>query len=251
MDTANGWTLYQRSHQIALHRYQLSVGECGMVRTINGIRVPIGDDKPPKGNRAVAGAAVVIMLAAVAGGGSVGAMGASGAADEFSLSVRNSRGQAEVRFRGSNDSLKVTMRLRRLGYHPTTLDSQSDTACDRYADSEAQHYLTKHRCVSINRTLIEIRERNYAVRFATATIEMPDYASAEGLSALLTKEGGGDITPLFPKSGRYRGVPFVSASSHTTWHDTVVINTRVQGVGRTPGTEVLASLGVRVLFSLD
>jgi hypothetical protein len=80
---------------------------------------------------------------------------------------------------------------------------------------------------------------------------MPDYTSAEGLSALLIKDGGGDITPLSPKGGRYRHVPFISASSHTTWHDTVVINTRIQGVGRTPGADLLASLATSVLFSLD
>ena len=145
---------------------------------------------------------MVLVLAAVAGGGAGAATVASGAADEFSLGVRSSRGhQAEVRFRGSNDSLNAEFRLRSLGYHPTRLDSQSDTACDQYADGEAQRYLMTHRCVSLNRTLIEIREKNYAVRFATATIEMPDYASAEGLSALLTKSGGGDIIPLFQKTG--------------------------------------------------
>jgi hypothetical protein len=222
-----------------------------VVRTIGGIPRPIGDDKPPKGNGAVAGAAVAIALAAVAGGGAGSAAAASGAAEEFSLGVRIPRSQTAVRIRGSNDSRKVTFRLQRLGHHPTTLDAQSDTVCDPYADGEAQRYLVEHRCVSIHRTLIEIREGNYAVRFATAMIEMPDYTSAEGLSALLIKDGGGDITPLSPKGGRYRHVPFISASSHTTWHDTVVINTRVQGVGRTPGADLLASLATSVLFSLD
>jgi hypothetical protein len=123
--------------------------------------------------------------------------------------------------------------------------------CDPYADGEAQRFLQEHRCISIHRALIEIRESDYAIRFATATIEMRDHQSAEDLSQLLIKDGGGDITPLFPKGGKYLHVPFISASSHTTWHDTVVINTRVQGVGRTLSAALLASLATSVLFSLD
>ncbi len=204
-----------------------------------------------KGIRAIVGVAAVLVVSAVAGGGAASAAAASGAAEEFSLGARIPRSQTAVRIRGSNDSLKITIRLQRLGHHPTTLDAQSGTVCDPYASGEAHRYLVEHRCVSIHRTLIEIRERNYAVRFATATIEMPAYLSAQDLRALLAKKGGGDITPLLPKGGKYLHIPFISASSHTTCHDAVVINTRVQGVGRTPGTDVLASLATSVLFSLD
>lgn len=209
---------------------------------------------------------MILALSGLAGGGVGGAASVSGAAEEFSagartsqsqeadevsVRARNSRGRTEVRIRGSNDSLNVRVRLQRLGHHPTTLDEQSDTVCDPYADGEARRFLQEHRCISIHRTLIEIRERDYAIRFATATIEMRDQKSTEGLSQLLTKDGGGAIAPLLPKGGKYLHVPFNSASSHTTWHDTVVINTRVQGVGRTPSAALLASLATSVLFSLD
>jgi hypothetical protein len=208
---------------------------------------------------------VAIVLSAVAGSGAAGATAASGTAgelsagtritqsqqaDEFNIRARTSQGRT-VHIRGSDDSLNAAFRLQRLGHHPTRLDSQSDTTCDQYANGEVQRYLVEHRCVSINRTLIEIREKNHAVRFATATIEMPDYLSAQDLSALLVKKGSGDITPLLPKGGKYLHVPFTSATSDTTWHDTVVINTRVQGVGRTPSTAALSSLAIDVLFSLD
>lgn len=218
---------------------------------------------PPRRRSPVAAAvAVTLALSGVAGGtsaveGSVSSLG-DYSGTRISRSEPEARGGGEIRIgrskiqiRGSDDSPKVRITLQRLGHYPTTLDAESETVCDPYADGEAQRYLVEHRCVSIHRTLIEIRERNYAVRFATATIEMPDYASAEGLSALLVKDGGGDIAPLSPKDGRYRHVPFISASSHTTWHDTAVINTRVQGIGRTPGADLLASLATSVLFSLD
>ncbi|MGH3721103.1 MAG: hypothetical protein ACRDRI_20095 [Pseudonocardiaceae bacterium] len=209
---------------------------------------------------------MAIVVAAAAGGSAGSEAAVSGAADgfsagarisqsqeadEFSIRARTSRGRAEVRVRGSDDSVKATFRLRSLSRHPTTLNAESTTDCVSYSDGAAQRFLEEHRCVSLHRTLIEIRERNYTVRFATATIEMPDYLSTQDLSELLAKKGSGDITPLLPKGGKYPHFPFVSASSHTTWHDTVVINTRVQGLGRTPSTALVASLATSVLFSLD
>jgi hypothetical protein len=221
---------------------------------------------PKKNSGAVAGAAVAIVLSAVAGGGVGGAASVSGAADESSagartsqsqeadepsVRARNSRGQAEVRIRGSDDSLKARLRLRRMGGHPTTLDAQSDKNCADYSDSDVHSFFLAHQCTSLYRTLIEYREGNYIIRFSIATIEMPDYNTAVDLYALLSREGGGDITPLSPKGGKYRHVPFTSAPSTTTRHDTTVINIRTQAVGRTPGAEVLASLATNVLFNLD
>jgi hypothetical protein len=38
---------------------------------------------------------------------------------------------------------------------------------------------------------------------------MPDNTSTEGISALLVKDGDGDITSLSPKGGKFRHVPFM------------------------------------------
>lgn len=237
-----------------------------MVRTIGGKPRPFGGDKPPKGNGAVAGAAVTIVLAAVAGGGAGSAAVASGAAeefsagartsqsqeaDEFSVRVRTSRGQAEVRIRGADDLRKATLRLERLGRHPTRFDSQSTTDCASYSDGEVHRYLNEHKCVSLNRTFIEIGEKDYEIQFSIATIEMPDYSTATDFHTLLLRDGTGDITPLFPKDGKYRHVPLIATPSRTTRHDTAVINIQAQGVGRTPGAALVVSLATDVLFNLD
>jgi hypothetical protein len=219
-----------------------------------------------KSSKPVAGAAVAVVLAAVAGGGTAGsAAAASGAADEFSaprtsqsqeanefsLKPRNPRGGPEIRVKGDDDSIRASIRLRHLGRHPVTLDSRNGFDCRPLSDGEIHQYFLKHQCVSINRTLMEIREKDYAIRFSIATIEMPDSKTAEALHDLFLKDGAGGIIPLRSESGKYHHVPFLTARSSTTLQDSTVINIRTQGMGRTPGAEAVASLATSVLFGLD
>ncbi len=107
-----------------------------MVRTVDAIPRPFGDDEPPKGNGAVMGVAVAIVVSAIVGGG-VDAASVSGAVDEFSISTR-SRGQTEVRIKGDDDALKATIRLRRMGGHPVKLDARSDKSCADYSEGDVQ-----------------------------------------------------------------------------------------------------------------
>jgi hypothetical protein len=138
-----------------------------------------------------------------------------------------------------------------MGGHPTTLDARSDKSCDEYSDGEVQVFLRNHHCTSLYRTLIEYKEKNYAVRFLIATIEMPNYNTAIDLHALLSREGGGHITPLSLKEGKYSHVPFTSGTSTTILHGTAVVNIQAQAVGSTPGANVLAFLATDVIFALS
>lgn len=200
---------------------------------------------------AVAGAALILGFAGLAGGGGGGVASVSGAADGVSASVKTSRGPTEVRIRGASDALRATIRLQRMGGRPTTLDAQSVKNCSDHSDGDIQRFFRAHECTSLYRTLIEYREGNYVIRFLIATIEMSDRDTAKDLHALLLRNGSGDIAPLFPGSGEYRHVPFASGPSKTRLHGTTVTNIRTQAVGRTPGADVLASLAMSVLSSLD
>jgi hypothetical protein len=214
----------------------------------DGRRVPIG---PKKGSTGAAlGAAVAIVLSAVIGGGVGEAASVSGTADEFSINTTSPRGEVEVRIKGDDDYVKATTRLRRMGGHPVKLDAQSDKNCADHSDGDVQGFFNAHPCVTLYRTLIEYKEGNYVIRFLIATIEMPDYDTAIGLNALLSREDGGNITPLSAKNGEYRYVPFISGTSTTILHGTVVVNIQAEAVGRTPGAKVLAFLATGVLFSL-
>lgn len=206
-----------------------------------------------KGIRAIVGTAVFLVVSAVAGGGAgTAAAAASESAGEVGINANTARGQTEVRIKGSGDRLKATLRLRRLGRHPTRFQSQSTKDCASYSSGEVHAYLTKHKCISLNRTFVETGEKSYEVQFSIATIEMPDDTTAADLHALLVRDGAGNITPLFPKDGKYRHIPITAAPpSKTTLHDDTVINIQGRGLGGAPSAALVASLATSVLFSLD
>lgn len=208
----------------------------------------------PRGSQATAAVAITLALTGVAGGtsaveGSASSLDYSSTRASRSGSEARTRG-AEVRIKGDNDSFRATVRLRQLGGHPTTLDARSDKSCADYSDGAVQVFLKTNHCTSLYRTLIEYKEGNYVIRFVIATIEMPDYDTAIGLNALLSREGGGNITPLSSNNGKYRNIPFASGPSTTILHGKVVSNIQTEAVGRTPGNAVLAFLATDVLYSL-
>jgi hypothetical protein len=201
-----------------------------------------------KGNAVAMGAAVAIVVSGLISGGVGGATSVS-AVDEFSISTRSPRGQTEVRIKGDDDAVKATTRLRLRGGHPIKLDARADKNCADYSNGDLRVFFNNNHCTSLYRTLVEYKEGNYVIRFLIATIEMPDYNTAIDLNALLSREGGGNITPL-SNSGKYRNVPFVSGTSTTILQGTAVVNIQAEAVGRTPGAKVLAFLATDVLYSL-
>lgn len=202
-----------------------------------------------KGNAVAMGAAVAIVVSAFLGG-SVGDAASVSAVDEFSISTRSPRGQTEVRIKGDDDAVKATTRLRLRGGHPIKLDARADKNCADYSNGDLQRFFRAHPCISLYRTLVEYAEGDYVIRFLIATIEMPDYDTAIDLHALLSREGGGNITPLSSNSGKYRNVPFISGTSTTILNGTAVINIQTEAVGRTPGDALLAFLATDVIYSL-
>lgn len=224
-----------------------------MVRMVDGTPRPFGDDKPPKGNRAVAGAAIAVVLSALAGGGAGTAASVGGTIDD--LNVKTPRSEAELRVSGTNESLKATIRLKRMGLHYTRLDADSDNRCDTHSDGDVQSFFRAHPCLRIERMIIETPlDKDIVVRFATATITMPDDSTAIGLYSLLAQGGHrGNITPLSrelsQEHGKYRHIPF-TGPTHLTRNDTTVITTQVEPVGRTPGADVLANLATSLLVGL-
>jgi hypothetical protein len=201
-----------------------------------------------KGNVVAMGAAVAIVVSGLISGGVGGATSVS-AVDEFSISTRSPRGQTEVRIKGDDDAVKATTRLRLRGGHPINLDARADKNCADYSNGDLRVFFNNNHCTSLYRTLVEYKEGNYVIRFLIATIEMPDYNTAIGLNALLSREGGGNITPL-SNSGKYRSIPFTSGTSTTILQGTAVINIQTEAVGRTPGDELLAFLATDVIYSL-
>lgn len=210
---------------------------------------------PARGSQAAAAVAITLALSGVAGGTS--AVEGSASVD-YSGTRTSSRsgsearaGGTEVRIAGDEDSLRATIRLQRMGGHPTKLDAQSSKRnCGDNSDGDVQSFFRKHECTTLYRTLIEYRDGDYVIRFLIATVEMPDDSTATDLHSLLSSDHIGDITPLSPTKGEYHHVPFTVGLSTTTLQDTVVTNTRTQAVGRTPRAEALGFLTTSLLFGL-
>ncbi len=219
-----------------------------MVRNIGGRKVPIGDDKGGKGNGAVAGAAVAIVLSAVAGGGVSGATSASG-------SITRSGSQTRTTITSvADDTLRATTRLQRLGRYRATVQMSSDGSdCAAHSYGEVHRFFLANPCLSLHRGLAEVRDRRdrrYAILIAIATIDMPDYESATNLQELLARFGNGDITQLSRERGRYRHVTFDRALTRWTRRGTAVSIVQAQPVGQTPGAAVLDYLISFYLSSL-
>lgn len=172
--------------------------------------------------------------------------------DELGLDMNGPGDRIRIRVKGSDDDVKARLRLRQLGQHPTRFESESTADCALYSSGEIRTFLTNHHCISLNRTFVEVGEKDYAIQFFIATIKMRDDKTAADLHALFLRDGTGSMTPLFPKDGKYRHVPVTEAPpSQTTLHDDTVINIQGNGLGRTPGAALVASLATSVLFSLD
>lgn len=222
---------------------------------------------PPKrrSSPAAAAAAITVALSGIAGGTSVAEGGTASLGDysnarpsqgqdagELNLDMNGTRGRIQMRIKGSDDEIKARLRLRQLGQHPTSFESESTTDCALYSSGKIRTFLTNHHCISLNRTFVEVGEKAYAIQFFIATIQMPDDRTASDLHALFLRDGTGNMTPLFPKSGKYRHIPVTDAPpSKTTLHDDTVINIQGQGLGRTPGAALTSSLATSVLFNLD
>jgi hypothetical protein len=158
------------------------------------------------GSNAVAmGVAVTLVASALAGGG-VGGAGIP----------RASRSQSQARTSITDitsDTVRATIRLQRMGrYHGTVDLSDDDSACDAHSYGDIHQFFTAHRCRSLTRGLVEIRDKNYVVLIAIATVDMPDYATAMELHTLLFDDGNGGITQLSRERGRYRRVAFTHAA---------------------------------------
>ncbi len=204
-------------------------------------------------NGAVTGVAVGLVLSALASGGVGGAAAASGSFSESGI-PRVSRSQSQARTSITDitsDTARATIRLQRIGRYRATFDtSLDDSQCASHSYGEVQQFFTTHRCRSLTRGFVEVRDKNYVILIAIATVDMPDYATATELHRLLLDEGNGGITQLSRERGRYRRVAFTQAPTWWSREDTTLTIVQAQPVGRTPGAAVIGALITYYLSSL-
>jgi hypothetical protein len=199
--------------------------------------------------KGVAGTLVALALA----GGDAGAATSAGASLESGI-PRASRGQSQARTSITDitrDTIRVTGRLEKMGrYRATYETSVDDSQCPSHSYGAIHEFFTTHRCRSLTRGFVELRDKKYVILIVIATVDMPDYATATELHTLLFDTGNGGITQLSQERGRYRWVNFAHAPRWWSREETTL--TIVQGlpVGSTPGAAVIEALITYYLFSL-
>lgn len=220
-----------------------------MVRTIDGIPRPFGEDEPPKGNKAVAAVAVVLALSGLAGGG-LGTATAGEASGELSIRIprsesnaaRAGRTEVDAQVSGVRDALKVTTRLRQLGYRVTFQAEHKAHACADNSDGDVQAFFRENECLSLYRVIYEIRDKYNTYLLSMTTVIMPSEQTAIALQGLLDQGTRGAINLLIPPSGKYRDFPFIHTRACTTRNGATVTAFDLKPVGRTLGSAVLDAL---------
>jgi hypothetical protein len=216
---------------------------------VGGIPRPFGEDEPPKGNKAVAAAAVVFALSGLAGGG-LGAATAGEASGELSVraprsesnAARAGRTEVDAQISGIRDALKVTSRLRRSGYRVTFQAEHKDHACADNSDGDVQVFFRENECLSLYRVVYEIQDRYNTYLLSMTTVIMPNEQTAITLQELLDQGTSGAINLLIPPSGKYRDFPFIHTRASTTRNAATVTTFDLKPVGRTLGSAVLDAL---------
>lgn len=205
------------------------------------------------GSNAVAkGVAGTLVALALAGGGGGGATSASASLESGIPRASRSPSQARISITDiTSDTVRATFRLQRIGrYHATFETSVDDSQCASHSYGAIHEFFTTHRCRSLTRGFVELRDKNYVILIAIATVDMPDYATATELHTLLFDTGNGGVTQLSRERGRYRRVAFTHAARWWSREDTTLTIVEAQPVGRTPGAAVIEALIAYYLSSL-
>jgi hypothetical protein len=219
-----------------------------MVRMIGGIPRPFGEDKDTSGNTsrvATMGVAVTIVLSALAGGGVGGATSIGEASSE--LSIRAPRSEPDAQTTGIRDAIKMTSRLKRLGYRVKFQFEHTDRHCEDNSDGDVQIFFRATECLSLYRVVYEIQAKYGVLLLSMATVVMPDEQAAIQLRALLDQATRGKISPLISPSGKYSHFSFVNALFCTTRDGATVTTYDAKPVGHTVGSTALDALLISVL----
>jgi hypothetical protein len=204
-----------------------------MVRTINGVKVPIGEDRKPKGRGTWV--VVAIGLGVLLGAGGVGIDATvSGSAKSGSKSGARSGTAARVEVRmDAERSARVMLRLRHRGLRVDLQDRTDDKDCTAHAYGLVRQFLLEHPCVAMHRALLEVAGSGPGVVLvAIAWVQMPDEQDARAFKALVDRPGSGNIVELSREIPRYRNVRFTGQVYRSARDGNVVVNAQAQPVVR-------------------
>lgn len=204
-----------------------------MVRTINGIKVPIGDDKKKKG--AAAAAVAVVVGGAVA----VGAGGAGGGAAALESSGGSSA-QIKTSSKDSARKGKHEDAMRRLGLKTIKKELKRELKCAPFAFGQVQQFFLHHPCKSLSRMLLPLSDgAGNTVVVTIAWVRMPKAAEAGDLRDLADRSGTGNIYALPDALLKAAGVKFTGDHYRSRRDGSLVVIAEATSGGGKPSTGVL------------
>ncbi len=175
-----------------------------------GVIKPITAPKPKHGG-VIVGAAVFLVLSAVAGGtaGTAAAPGGTAPGDsgvEQSIETRTTNDKESAR-RGQYDETWKRLRLKPL--RPTLKQIDREFQCASRSTGQVQQFFVDEPCRSLKRTLIPLADADgNTIVVAIAWVQTVDSSSAIQLADLIDTDGTGGIQPLAGALPEYDGIQF-------------------------------------------
>ncbi|WP_027944457.1 hypothetical protein [Amycolatopsis taiwanensis] len=187
-----------------------------MVRTINGVKVPVGDDKPSGGRGAKTLVAAVVVVCVVAAGG-VGVsggfgLGAGGTGAAGDVLAGNSAGDVTDALAGRDPATRKA-EGRKSAQHGKTGETWSKLGlkelrkavrqevkqfrCEAAATGEVRDFLLRTPCTSLRRVIWALGDgHGNAVVVSVVWVGFRTRAQAEDFERVERVQGSGDIEPL-------------------------------------------------------
>lgn len=187
-----------------------------MVRTINGVKVPIGDDRPSggRGTKTFVGALAVVCVVGAGGaglGGGVGfGAGGSGVASDVlagnaagdvsdalpgrDLATRKSEGRKSAQ-RGNTSETWSKLGVKEL--KRAVREEVKQWGCEAAATGQVRAFLSRTPCTSLRRVIFALGDgRGNVVVVSVAWIGFRTRAQVEEFERVERVQGSGDLEPL-------------------------------------------------------
>lgn len=215
-----------------------------MVRTIKGVKVPIGDDRGGGKKKGEAIAVAVLLASALVASGGVAlsaATAASGAAESIAAQsiqtrVTNSRNAAR---RGQTSEAWRRMGLR-VVTRAVNREIRRELECTAPSYGQVRDFFLSTPCRSMQRTQpVLCDEQGNTIAVSITWVRMPTAVSAERLKRLVDTDGTGSVSPITGEVSEARGVRFTGKHYMSRRTGSLVVVAETAPGGKWPGADML------------
>lgn len=161
-----------------------------IIRNVHGRNIPITPPKPKVATAALVGVATI---AAMSGGGFVGAGGAGfggGSGASSILRAKTARGKADAR---TGNSARAWQRM---GMRQLRRQADRATNCAARSYGDVRQFFARQPCRSLQRVLLMVGDGDGMMVVSISWVRMPTVGTAERLKSLADVDGTGNVSPI-------------------------------------------------------